>query len=149
MAAGLEWWACFSAFLGVQTPEPQFLHLPQEPEVEALRRAGGGWVRGSKLLDLGGDCSTWGSLAIGPAGPPLYRLPTTPGPPSLRPRITNIPRQPTPAAAAAWEGGTTADSRQPPEMLNPFAPGRWSPRPRRGGKSQLSEFFSGSGDQVR
>lgn len=42
----------------------------------------GGWVRGSKLLDPRADRSTWGSLALGPAGP--QSTPPPHRPPSLR-----------------------------------------------------------------
>lgn len=116
----------FSASLEAQTLEP-----PKPEPLQAVRRAGGGMGGRSKLLEPWGYCSTWGSPAVGPIGPHSIAPTHTPVLPPSRPRITNIPLQPTPAAAA-WEGGTTADSRRPPETLNPFAPSRWSPRPGEG-----------------
>lgn len=143
----LGWPACFSASPGAQALELQALHLSKKSEVEAMRRAaGGGMGEGVEVTGPQGRSLNLGEPGLRACRPPVYPPPPTVLPP-FGPRITNIPCRPTPAAAA-WEGGTTADSRQPPETLNPFAPSRRSPPPR-GGKSWLPESFPGSGDPVR
>lgn len=65
-----------------QALESQSLYLPQKPEVEAMRRAGGGWVRGVEVT------GPWRRLLnLGEPGRRACRPHSTapPSPPSLRP----------------------------------------------------------------